>query len=234
MTNDTTANPFRPGAGEVPPHFAGREEALGLFRGRVSQLHRDGDEGRSGIIIMQGPRGNGKTILLNRFKEIAKEAQRKDSGDRNHLFPLEVSVRSVPRGGIEAAVLLAPLIDPRLNEEGRKSDQMEHVTGKAGASILGIGVEAEASVERGQVDLDGGSYLSQALANVSRDRPTVLLVDEAHAMDVNELSVLLNAIEEANLVNSGSRCAWARVGGAVRNAPSSIPGARGRLVLGAL
>ncbi|MFI5453871.1 MAG: ATP-binding protein [Isosphaerales bacterium] len=67
MTSPSFANPFRPGAGHMPPYLAGREaEKLDFLR----QLKQD-------VIlenlILTGLRGVGKTVLLDTFKPLAIE-----------------------------------------------------------------------------------------------------------------------------------------------------------------
>lgn len=61
------ANPFRPGAGHMPPHLAGREKDQNEF---VRLLQQD-------VIlenlILTGLRGVGKTVLLETFKPLAIE-----------------------------------------------------------------------------------------------------------------------------------------------------------------
>ena len=54
--------PFRPGTGAPPPYLAGRGREQGLFRGLIEDL-------LAGVpppseVILYGPRGNGKTVLL--------------------------------------------------------------------------------------------------------------------------------------------------------------------------
>ncbi len=59
------ANPFRPGAGHMPPYLAGREDEKEQFK---KILHQD-------VIlenmVLTGLRGVGKTVLLETFKPIA-------------------------------------------------------------------------------------------------------------------------------------------------------------------
>jgi DNA-binding transcriptional ArsR family regulator len=58
-------NPFRPGAGQVPPYLAGREHEKDHFQGLLDQ---------SPILqnlVLTGLRGVGKTVLLDELKPIA-------------------------------------------------------------------------------------------------------------------------------------------------------------------
>jgi hypothetical protein len=61
----TFTNPFRPGAGHMPPYVAGRNKETNEFRKHLSQdviLEN---------LVLTGLRGVGKTVLLETFKPIA-------------------------------------------------------------------------------------------------------------------------------------------------------------------
>ena len=63
--NRKFANPFRPGAGHMPPHLAGREKEKEEFLRLITQ---------STILenmVLTGLRGVGKTVLLDEFKPMA-------------------------------------------------------------------------------------------------------------------------------------------------------------------
>jgi len=63
-------NPFRPGAGTAPKYLAGRYEIIEEATTLLKRVKR-GNPQRS--IMLYGLRGVGKTVLLNRFEEIAEE-----------------------------------------------------------------------------------------------------------------------------------------------------------------
>jgi hypothetical protein len=67
---DPRDNPYTPGAGTVPPALAGRETELERFDVLLDRLWR-GNSAQSQIVT--GLRGVGKTVLLNRFRELAEE-----------------------------------------------------------------------------------------------------------------------------------------------------------------
>ena len=65
---DEVTNPFRPGAGAVPPALVGRDALID----HVGVLMRRALAGRPGkSVVPIGLRGVGKTVLLNRFADIA-------------------------------------------------------------------------------------------------------------------------------------------------------------------
>jgi hypothetical protein len=64
----TSMNPFRPGAGHMPPYLAGREDEKNEFQKRLKQ------EIILENLILTGLRGVGKTVLLDTLKPIAIKA----------------------------------------------------------------------------------------------------------------------------------------------------------------
>lgn len=67
---DPRDNPYTPGAGTVPPALEGREAELERLDVLLDRLWR-GHTTQSQIVT--GLRGVGKTVLLNRFRELAEE-----------------------------------------------------------------------------------------------------------------------------------------------------------------
>lgn len=61
-------NPFRPGAGHMPPYLAGREQESNEFRQMLGQ------ETILKNLVLTGLRGLGKTVLLETFKPMAMQA----------------------------------------------------------------------------------------------------------------------------------------------------------------
>ncbi|UOE43154.1 ATP-binding protein [Agromyces larvae] len=68
------SNPFRPGAGRVPPELAGRDVILGQVAGVMEQVIEASEGDRP--IVISGLRGVGKTVLLNEFVRNATESRR--------------------------------------------------------------------------------------------------------------------------------------------------------------
>lgn len=65
-------NPYRPGAGRVPPLLAGREQLMAQFAGLLRQAATTGDGERPWLIY--GLRGVGKTVIINQLAVMAAEA----------------------------------------------------------------------------------------------------------------------------------------------------------------
>ena len=74
MGTQPLPNPFNAGAGVAPPVFAGRSAEEAALSAAVKQLgERDGN-GKANIaadVVVYGPRGHGKTVLLQRLRERA-------------------------------------------------------------------------------------------------------------------------------------------------------------------
>lgn len=66
MPDTKLSNPFRPGAGHMPPYLAGREEEKKEFDRLLSQ------ETILENLVLTGLRGVGKTVLLETFKPMAQ------------------------------------------------------------------------------------------------------------------------------------------------------------------
>ena len=63
------ANPFRPGSGLQPPYLAGRDRELARF----SQMLHQVQGGQTHNLVVQGPRGVGKTVLLKEFVKVCTD-----------------------------------------------------------------------------------------------------------------------------------------------------------------
>jgi Cdc6-like AAA superfamily ATPase len=77
---DPVANPYRPGAGSPPPALVGRDE---LIADVITTLER-ARQGRPDKSLMPiGLRGVGKTVLLNRFVDLADERHYVTANERS-------------------------------------------------------------------------------------------------------------------------------------------------------
>lgn len=61
-------NPFNPGSGTTPPFLAGRDQELVMFEEILKSI----TNGKLTNVILTGLRGTGKTVLLNKFREICE------------------------------------------------------------------------------------------------------------------------------------------------------------------
>ena len=67
---------FTPGAGAVPPALTGREREQGVLTQCLADLL--GGNAPPHDVALMGPRGNGKTVLLNWFAGACRDAGRVD------------------------------------------------------------------------------------------------------------------------------------------------------------
>lgn len=150
--NRPKRSPFRPGPGLSPPLRVGHDEAVFELEERLESI-RDKEGGD--IVVLYGPRGNGKTVLL-------VELQRKAGGK-------DVLTRELTDGVIAGGPeLVAQVLKHGLQEAQRRIK-------KLGVAALSVKAEAE------QEDAPMLS-VEQALHSVLKKRPMVLVVDEAHVL----------------------------------------------------
>ncbi len=188
---DELENPFRPGAGSPPPALVGRDALLKSFRTTVARAVK----GRPGQSVMPiGLRGVGKTVLLNRFAELA-EAE-----------GLRVGYIEAPETG-DFATLLAWRLRRILLELDRAGK-----TSRAAARALGVlrsftyTLPDGSSISLGVdplVGLGDSGNLSEDLTDLfvaageaARDRESgiVLAIDEVQYLSAPELAALITAI----------------------------------------
>lgn len=187
---DPFDNPFRPGAGTPPPALIGRD---GLIKNYDIALRR-ALTGRPGKSLMPiGLRGVGKTVLLNRFQEIARDQglriafiEASESGDFKRL--LVTRLRSVllelDQGAVSRAVKRAlgvlKSFTYTLPDGTSVSLDVDAVIGSADSGVLS----------------EDMSDLLTALGKAAHDRNcgVLLAIDEVQYLDATELAAIISAI----------------------------------------
>jgi len=187
---DPFKNPFRPGAGTPPPAFIGRDELIEKYS---VALHRT-LSGRPGKSVMPiGLRGVGKTVLLNRFEQLAREAglqtgflEAPDTGEFKRL--LATRLRSILVG----------------LDQGSMSQAVKRAMGilKSFTYTLPDGMSISLSVDPVVGSADSGvlsedtTDLLTAVGEAVKDRETGLLlaIDEVQYLTAEELAALISAI----------------------------------------
>lgn len=196
---DPRINPFAPGAGSQPPELAGRDSIL---TGASIALARIRNRKPAKSMILVGLRGVGKTVLLNRIWEAAK-----DEGFKAVLIESHEDKR------------IAELLIPPLRQILFSLDAMESVSDKVkrgfrvlSSFIRGVKVkisEIELSVDpelgaadSGDLEADLGE-LFVAIGEAAADRQTAvaICVDELQYLNEKELSALIMAIHRINQRN---------------------------------
>ena len=158
------AGPFRPGPSGYPPYLAGREREQGLFRGLLARLDRG--EAPPSEVILYGPRGNGKTVLLEWISEFA-------SGSTG------VDVEELTPSEFDSPTRLAELLLPAGWWKTLKPDE--------------IGVRG---ITRRPGKRSAPPDPVEVLALRAARKPLVVLLDEAHTLDPGVGRSLLNAAQK--------------------------------------
>ncbi len=157
---------FTPGAGAAPPALTGREPEQGVLTQCLAGLL--GGEVPPHDVALMGPRGNGKTVLLNWFTRACREAGRIDVA---RLSP------SLVRTGEAVVDALLPVSAIR-----------KFLPRKLG--VTGVGQAEWAALDTSAQDL------TVRLTARCRRKPVVVLVDEAHTLAPDVGRLLLNVSQE--------------------------------------
>ncbi|MCW2310700.1 AAA family ATPase [Rhodoferax antarcticus] len=191
-------NPFSPGAGNQPPELAGRDELLR----KVEVLLARVKAGRSEqSMFMVGLRGVGKTVLLNRVREMAES--------QGYQALLIEAHESKP---------LPLLLLPPLRQTLFALDRMQNVSQKVkrglrvlrsfigaikvkvGEAEFGLDIDPETgSADSGDLEADLAE-LFVAVGEAAADRGTAvaIIVDELQYMTEVEMSALIMAIHKVS------------------------------------
>lgn len=188
-------NPYTPNAGARPPALVGRDEELEAFEVLLARLLRGRTEQS---MLVTGLRGVGKTVLLTRFEELAREGgwttveaeitKSSEFGDRmanlvrRALLQLAPRARWKERAARAAAVL--------------RSFQV--TAGPDGGVTAGFDVEpAEGFADSGRLD-DDLTDVFVALGEAAQEHGTgvAFLIDEVQFLKTAEFEALIAAIHK--------------------------------------
>lgn len=187
---DAFDNPFRPGAGTPPPALVGRDELVEKYDVAL----RRALTGRPGKSLMPiGLRGVGKTVLLNRFQELARDRglriafiEASESGDFKRLLVtrlrsvlLELDQGPVSRA-VKRALGILKSFTYTLPDGTSVSLDVDAVAGSADSGVLS----------------EDMSDLLTALGEAAHDRNSGVLIaiDEVQYLDATELAAIISAI----------------------------------------
>lgn len=162
MSELSPRGPFQPGYGRLPPYLAGRKREQRLFLDLLDAL-RSGETVPSDVLLY-GPRGNGKTVLLAWLEDAIKRTP-------------EVEVFSSTPSAIASTERLAERLLP---------DSWWKQFAPTGVSVFGVGI----NWRPGQ---SNPPEPEEALAARAQQKPFVMLLDEAHTLAPDLGRVLLNA-----------------------------------------
>ena len=164
MCAASAVNPFVPGRGQVPPCLAGRNAEQSKLNALLAYLKVG--RGAPRDAVLSGPRGNGKTALLRWFQRQIEAAKPKI--DVVWLTPTEIPTLDE----------LATLLVPPQRFDSLRPDTLSFA--------IGIGRLGWKLGKR------PGS-LTRLLRVRCQQRPLVVLLDEAHTLQMDVGQALLNA-----------------------------------------
>jgi hypothetical protein len=194
---DAVRNPYRPGAGTTPPALIGRDE---LIDGFGISLRRAAD-GRPGQSVMPiGLRGVGKTVLLNRFAEIAQnegfsvgQLEAPESGEFVKLLSLRIRriLLDLSRGPVSDVVTKALRVlkafTLQLPDGASIRIDVDAIAGEGDSGLLSSDL-TDLFVASGQAAQDRGQGL-------------LIAVDEVQYLTTDELAALIVAIHRTTQLN---------------------------------
>ena len=157
---------FVAGSGAAPPALTGRAAEQAVLSRCLADLSHDVAPPHD--IVLVGPRGNGKTVLLHWFQHAC--AQSKPAVEVVWLTPSALPNQAALSDALASRRWLAKLL-PR----------------KVGIAAVGSAEWAPAGGCRG---------LAEALRSRCRRRPLAVLLDEAHTLDLDVGTALLNASQQ--------------------------------------
>ena len=160
-------NPFRPGAGQMPPYLAGREAELALADTGLRQLA--GGTAPAQGILFYGPRGNGKTVLLEHIA-----ARARDLGLRAEDLP-----------------------PAALRDEGQLIRSLRQRARLTGGRLTGVqSGPLGATAERAEPSTDASDLFEAWIQADSA--PLVVIVDEVHTVAPEVGRDFLDAVQNAS------------------------------------
>ena len=191
-------NPFSPGAGNQPPELAGRADLLHSVEILLARIKAGRSEQS---MFMVGLRGVGKTVLLNRVRELAVA-----QGYQALLIEAHEN-KSLP------LLLLPPLRQTlftldRMQNVSQKVKRglrvlrsfIGAVKVKVGDAEFGLGIDPETgSADSGDLEADLAE-LFVAVGEAAADRGTAvaIIIDEMQYMTEMEMSALIMAIHRVS------------------------------------
>jgi DNA-binding CsgD family transcriptional regulator len=195
---DPIRNPYAPGAGTQPPELAGRTALLEQSRIVIERL-KAGRSAKSFIAV--GLRGVGKTVLLNRVRQVAEQAGYRvcmiEAQERRGLPDLLVpslrgTLLTFDRMG---AVAEKVRIGLRVLASFMRSVKITY-----GSAALGLDIDPEpGTADSGDLDTDlGALFLALGEAAKARSIPVAILIDEVQYLTEPHLAALILAMHRVN------------------------------------
>ena len=168
---------FRPGRGAMPPKLAGRESAQAQLATLLSDIIKR-KRAPTGDAVLYGPRGSGKTVLLDAFILQCKGA------DVISLVPTQIKNEE------DLAALL-------IYEDHRFRKQLEEFKPRSAEIDLRLFSFQWGKMNKADRDDHTRRHLVDLLVARCHSKPLVVTLDEAHTLDQEVGRTLLNASQLA-------------------------------------
>lgn len=197
MHVDSISNPYTPNAGAAPEVLSGRDDQIAAFEILLRRLMQGRTEQS---MIVTGLRGVGKTVLLNRFREVASAAgwevvefeasKNDDSRFRQTMFTQ-----------LKAALLR---LSPRVRWSERSKRAAETLSAFAisvdqqGTWSLSWDVPpAEGFADHGDLSMDlTDVFIAVGDAAKEENKGVVVLIDEVQFLAKSQLGAIIQAIHK--------------------------------------
>jgi len=194
---DSISNPYTPNAGAAPEIVVGRDDQIETFQVLLKRLERGRTEQS---MIITGLRGVGKTVLLGRFGDLARQS-------RWEVVEIEASkhddahFRQTMFSQLRSALLrLSPRA--RWSERGRRAASVlsafaVNVDSAGSFSVNWDVPPAEGYADHGDLGMDLTDVLV-ALGELAQEqeRGVVILIDEVQFLRTSQLESLIQAIHK--------------------------------------
>jgi len=193
---DPVRNPFVPGAGNPPPELAGR--SLLLDQAKIA-LQRVAQQRHSQSLILVGLRGVGKTVLLNRMKDMAETL-----GYRAHLLEAHEG-KPFPEllvPALRSALMSISTVESARSYARRAMRVLASFVRALKVTVNDVeyGIDLEAgTADSGDIEADLPDLL-QAVGEAAKaaQRPVAILIDEMQYMTEKEFSAIIMAVHRAS------------------------------------
>ncbi|MDE0154265.1 MAG: AAA family ATPase [Gammaproteobacteria bacterium] len=178
-------SPFNPGDGIIPPELTGREKEQRELKSCLARLQQK--IAPSNNVIVCSPRGNGKTALLRWFERFIKEDNAKTI-DTLWLTPDEIPTTEL-------------LLDQLAKSDWRAklpTDLQISLGATVSPEALGVSLgEANLTLRAGTAQQQQfRNLVAKELTARCTKKPLVVIIDEAHTLDIETGRTLLNASQK--------------------------------------
>lgn len=198
---DQVRNPYVPGAGTPPPELAGRDQLLDEARIALERV-RAGRPTRS--LILVGLRGVGKTVLLVRIAEMARELgfgaaliEAHEGKDFPALIVPEIRRLLLELDRMAAAKAMAR------KALGALRSFVRNVKISVSDVEFGLSIDPEPGVaDSGDLEHDlGDLMIAVGQAAKAAAKPICILVDELQYLSEKEFGALIMGVHKLNQLN---------------------------------